>query len=144
MSTSFATVYDKALSKMREYDFLKMEDEQVYDVLSIFLESAEVDFSRICNANLAEKDATSYIDNLSNDEIEILALGIVCHYITTYVADADKWKNTLGTKDFSKFSPANLLSVTSATRYAFLLEYNDKINRYSYLNGDLIRNQVRR
>ena len=146
MATKFTTIYDKALLKMREYAFLDMEDEQVYEVLSAFLQSAETDFARICLASLEDKDekSESYTANLSNEEIEILALGIVCHWSTAYVADADKWRNALGTKDFSVFSPANLLNVTTSTRDNFFLEYNDKMNRYSYLYGDLIRDQVRR
>ena len=146
MATKFTAIYDKALLKMREYDFLDMEDEQVYDVLSSFLQSAETDFDRICLQSLSDKDeeSESYNADLSGEEIEILALGIICHWSTAYVADADKWRNALGTKDFSVFSPANLLNVTASTRDNFFLEYQDKMNRYSFLYGDLIRDQVRR
>ena len=146
MATQFTVIYDKALSKMKEYEFFDLNNEQVYDMLFPLLESAEADFDRICTLPLNEKgeDGLSYNANLSIEEIEILALGIVCHWATSYVADADKWRNALGTKDFSVFSPANLLNVTASTRDNFFLEYRDKINCYSYLHGDLIRDNVRR
>ena len=148
MATLYTTIYDEALAKMREYAFLAMEDEEIYDALTPFLRNAEADFARISVEDLANvvtdvnQKAIGYVDDLSQESIEILALGIVCHWTTSYVADADKWRNALGTKDFTVFSPANLLNVTKETRDNFLLEYHDRINRYSYLHGNLIRAEV--
>ena len=144
MATDFTTIYDKALSKMREYAFLDCDDDEVYEMLLPLLESAESDFARICENPLNDKDDMSYMSTLSQEEIEILALGIVCYWSTAYVADSDKWRNALSTKDFTVFSPANLLNVTASTRDNFFLEYHDRMNRYSFLHGDLIREQVRR
>lgn len=143
MATAYSVIYDKALSKMREYVFLDMENEEIYEALSPFLESAESDFARICEESLAEKTADGYCADLDVDAQDILAFGIVCHWSTMYVADADKWRNLIGTKDYSVFSPANLLGVTRTTRENFFLEYRDMISRYSYLHDNLIREQRR-
>lgn len=143
MATKYSDVYDRALSKMREYVFIDMEDEQVYNVLSVFLKGAISEFSRICEDNLEDVNEEGFIADLSEECIEILAIGIVFYWTTAYVADADKWRNLLGTKDFSVFSPANLLGVTRDTRNNFELEFKDKMNRYSFLHGDLIREQVK-
>lgn len=143
MATKFSDVYDRALSKMREYIFLDMENEQVYSVLSVFLKGAVSEFSRICEDNLEEVTEEGFIADLSEECIEILASGIVFYWTTAYVADADKWRNLLGTKDYSVFSPANILSVTRDTRNNFELEFKDKMNRYSFIHGDLIREQVK-
>lgn len=143
MSTNLNVIYERALSKMREYTFVNMDDdEQVRDVLSLLLEGAESEFARICEKSL-ERDAKKYFSDFTSEEIEILSLGIVCYWATAYVADSDKWMNALGTKDYSVFSPANLLNVTSATRDKFILEFHDKMNRYSYIHGDIIRDEVK-
>ena len=150
MATSYSIIYDVALSKMREYSFLDMDDYEIYEALSPFLKSAEADFARICIEPLDEVEidrygvTQGYVADLSNESIEILALGVVCHWSTAYVADADKLRNALGTKDYSVFSPANLLNAVRNLRDTFLLEYHDRINRYSFLYGDLIREQVSR
>lgn len=142
MATNVNVIYERALSKMREYTFVDMDDDEVFDVLSAFLEGAESEFERIYGRPLS-RDNGEYAFDLTPAEIEILALGVVCYWTTAYVADADKWMNALGTKDYSVFSPANLLNVTSATRDNLLLEFHDKMNRYSYIHGDLIRDAVR-
>lgn len=148
MATFYATIYDAALSKMREYEFLDLDDIDVYAMLSPYLRNAEADFSRICEESLSDlymdshDRAIGYAADLSQESIEILSLGVVCYWMTAYVADADKLRNALGTKDYSVFSPANLLNSVRETRDVFLLEYHDRMNRYSYLHGNLIRPQV--
>lgn len=142
MATNVDVIYERALSKMQEYIFVNMDDDDVYDVLSVLLKSSESEFERIYGRPLTRTNDL-YDEDLSNEVIEILASGILCHWSTAYVADSDKWKNALGTKDFTVFSPGNLLKVTAATRDTFTLEYHDKMNRYSYIHGDLIRDQVR-
>ncbi len=142
MATNVDVIYKRALSKMREYIFIDMDDESISDVLSILLKSAESEFEPIFGKSLA-REKNHYADDLTDEVIEILSAGILCHWATSYVADSDKWMNMLGTKDFTVFSPANLLKVTSATRDGFALEFHDKMNRYSYMHGDLIRAQVR-
>lgn len=143
MATKFSDVYDRALSKIREWTYLDMEDEQVYSVLSVLLKGVVSEFSRICEYDLEDITEEGFTAELSEECIEILATGIVYYWSTAYVADSDKWRNLLGTKDYSVFSPANLLSVTRATRDNFELEFRDKMNRYSFIHGDLIRDQVK-
>lgn len=142
MTTNVDVVYKRALSKMREYIFISMDDEDISDVLSTFLKSSESEFERIYGRPFLREDGR-YSEELSDEVVEILASGMLCYWATSYVADSDKWMNALSTKDYTVFSPANLLKVTSATRDSFVLEFHDKMNRYSYLHGDLIRNQVR-
>lgn len=144
MATKISIIYNRALSKMREYNFVEMEDVQIYESLSYFLQSAEADFVHMCAESLSLCDEGTYEEDLSEESIELLALGVVFHWLTAYVADADKLRNVLGTKDYSAFSPANLLNSIEALREAIGFEYDTKMNRYSYLHGDLIRPQVRR
>lgn len=144
MATSYAEIYDRALSKIREYMFLEMSNDQVYDVLSVFLKSAQTKFESICVEDLRENDNVGYLTDLSNESIEILSWGIASYWFLTYVTDSDKLRTLLGTKDHSVFSPANLLGVTKETWKTIDLEFQDRVNRYSYMHGDLIRDEVRR
>lgn len=139
MGTSYSVIYERALSKMREYAFVDFVDSDIYAALSPFLKSAEADFARICVSDLSNIDDEGYVDVLTNEEIEILSLGIVNYWLSAYVADADKLRNALGTKDFSLFSPANLLSTVESVKEAADLEFRSKINLYSYLHGNVFR-----
>ena len=139
MATDYQVVFDKALSKMREYAYLDMDDDEIFYVMKSYLKSAEADFARICVEPLNDVSENGYNADLSNESIEILALGIVCHWSTSYVADADKLRIALGTKDYSITSPANSLNSVRDFRENLLMEYHDKINRYSFLYGNVLR-----
>lgn len=147
MATAFTTVYNTALSKIREYAFLDATDEEIGDMLYPFLKSAETDFSRICVESL-EHDAaddeypTEYTSDLSKESIEILALGVCTYWLSAYVADSDKLRNAIGTKDYTLFSPANLLSTIHTVRNDIDLDYHAKINLYSFLNSNIIRDEA--
>lgn len=140
MATSFSEIYDGALSKIREYAFIDLDEDEIYATLSPFLKSAETDFAGICVEDIShDEDAEEYSVNLSRESIEILALGVAAYWMAMYVADADKMRNLVSTKDYSFFSPANLLTATHNVRNDVDLNYHAAINRYSYMHGDLIR-----
>lgn len=153
MATLFSTIYDRALSKMNEYSYAELDDEEIYDSMEPYLLSAEADFSRLSEKPLEAYESvdesgnvveSGYTEDLSNEVIEILACGILYYWITAYVADADKLRNALGTKDFSLFSPANLLTSIETVRRNLEMEYRGKINLYSFLHGNIIRQNRRR
>lgn len=153
MATLFSTIYDRALSKMNEYSYAELDDEEIYDSMEPYLLSAEADFARLSEKPLeayesVDEDGTvvdsGYTADLSNEAIEILACGILYYWITAYVADADKLRNALGTKDFSLFSPANLLTSIETVRRNLEMEYRGKMNLYSFLHGEIIRQNRRR
>lgn len=139
MGTEYGSIYERALSKMREYSFVDFDEDEIYEAMSPFLKSAESDFSRICVTDLNDSDDFGYTNELSNEEIEILALGVVNYWMSAYVANADNLRNALGTKDFSLFSPANLLSTIEEVKGAVDLDYRSKMNLYSYIHGDVFR-----
>lgn len=139
MGTEYSFIYERALSKMREYSFIDLYDGEIFDALSPFRKSAEADFSRICIVDLNDCCCNGYNNDLSNEEIEILALGVVVYWMSAYVADADKLRNAIGTKDFSLFSPANLLSTIESVRESIDLDYRSKMNVYSYIHGNVFR-----
>lgn len=147
MATSFTTIYDRALSKMNEYSYADLSDDEIYESMEPYLLSAEADFARISDESLDEtydeNGDAGYVADLSNEAVEILAYGILYHWITAYVADADKLRNALGTKDFSLFSPANLLTSIETVRKNIEMEYRGKINLYSFLHGNIIRENRR-
>lgn len=139
MSESRDRIISRALSKMREYDFVDLSDSEISDMLDPFLKSAEVEFSRICTESFDKDKNDEYVNELSDESVEILALGVVANWITAYAADADKMRNALGTKDYSLFSPANLLSTVENMRKDFQMDFQTSMNKYSFIHGNLLR-----
>lgn len=143
MNDSRERIISRALSKMREYDFVDLDEYEIDEMLDPFLTSAESEFARVCEESLEKDKSGEYVNSLSEECIEILALGVVAYWITAYAADADKMRNALGTKDYSLFSPANLLSTVEEVRKNFLMDFQTAINKYSFIHGNLFRDGKR-
>ena len=87
--------------------------------------------------NDREDDILSFAVTLTNREKDILALGMVLHFVEPYVYNTDALQNALNTKDFSLYSPANLLE-----KMTELMEMTEKrlrreINLYSFRNNEI-------
>lgn len=137
MATSYEDIYNRAVFRFKDYDFLQMADEDVTAVLSAFLHSALSDFEPVCLLDLSDRDdenATFNID-LDNEVSEILALGITYYWISARIADQEMLRNSLSTKDYTFFSPANLLRESQDFRDQVRKEYRDRITQYTYHHG---------
>ena len=84
--------------------------------------------------NDREDDLLEFNITLTNREKDILALGMIVHFVRQYVYNTDALQNGLSTKDFTLFSPANLLEkMTTPTERQQMKE----INLYSFRNGEI-------
>ena len=144
MATPFSTIYDRALFKFKGYELFKInqdvtEPKDVYEVLYVHLQSAQADFESLCKSDLSDIDLETqqYNVDLSNKEIEILALGIRYHYFSYLSANDELFRNSLSTKDYSLYSPANLLKEITATKEQYYREYNHKMIDYTYRFNDI-------
>lgn len=139
MSTSFEKIYDRAMFKFKDYDFLDLPSEIRHTILFNYLVSAQSEFERFCHIDLAQRDDFSkeYETDLSDQEIEILSLGIAYYWLSSNTLDQDKLHNRLNTKDYTAYSPANLANVISELRNETEKDFRQAIRRYTYQHGDL-------
>lgn len=139
MGTKFQDVYERYRARVRNYDFLDYDsitrDVFQYDLLMMSIS----DFEDVCKQDLTDREdelLTFNID-LSNREKDILALGMVLHFIEPYVYNTDSLQNALNTKDFSLYSPANLLEKMTDLMNTTEHRLKREINLYSFRNGDI-------
>lgn len=144
MATSFSTIYQRALFKLKPYDIFNIDkeetkEEDVYEILHMYLLSAQADFEHLCETDLTKinLENTQYEEDLSNIEIEILALGIRYHYVDYLSANEELFRNSLSTKDYSMYSPANLLKEIMSAKDQYYQEYKRKIIEYTYTFNDI-------
>lgn len=144
MPTKFEEIYEKAVFKMSEYDFLNKDKDKREAVLEKFLISAQVDFQSTCSTNLLEYDLQQkqYTADLSEEEKEILALGIVYYWLSSKTIRSDLLKNVICNKDYTVFSPANLLKEIHSLRSEIKKEYKSRIREYGYRNSNLDKLKV--
>lgn len=139
MATKFSEVYNKAILKFSDYDFLDIFTNVRDDMMQGFLISAIVDFKNSCAEDLTNYDLSKQTFNVElDDEIqEILALGISYHWVRYKTLNSELLRNSMTHKDFTTYSPANLLKELTTLKNTLKSEFRGKVNEYSYRYGNL-------
>lgn len=137
--TEYKIIFEAFKDKITDYNFpLYTEDTQT-EILCSLLDKACSRFRRICKSNLHEKhdESFEFTEDLSTEEIDILTEWMVYYWITPHLNNTENLRNQLNTKDFSFFSPANLLSTLQKTHSESRKRARSLMNEYSYVHGDL-------
>lgn len=139
MATLFDDIYSRAISRFSDYDFLQISSSSRETILERYLYSAISDFERVCLFDLSNIDTVNkaFVDDLDNESIEILALGIDYYWFSAKVQNSELLRNSLSTKDYTFFSPANLLRELRNVRNDLKSELKHRITTYSYDHGDI-------
>ena len=139
MPTSFDSIYDRAVFKFTDYTFLTTAADIKKDVLQRYLLSAIVDFRPMCEAGKLDYDLEKleFKAELDDEIQEILALGIAYYWLSGQALTRELLRNTLHNKDYTSYSPANLLKEIQTLRDSIRQEYMGKCNTYSFRYGNI-------
>ncbi|EPY2277962.1 hypothetical protein ACXAT3_002714 [Clostridium sporogenes] len=102
MATSFQRIYDKFLAQIDDTDLLKLENEEIESFLFNYLENSIVDFKK-CKKDLIKnlnKEKQQFEIELDLEEIYILSLGMVLHWLQPQVQRLQLIRQSLGDRDF--------------------------------------------
>jgi len=140
MGTKFKDIYDRAIFMFKDYNLIQLSTDASREaVLEQYLMSAVFDFADLCEFDLTAYDVMSktFNETLDYKTIEILARGLVYHWLCAQEMSTEMLRNSLSTKDFTQYSPANLLNALTTLREDLYEKYNKEIILYSYRNGDI-------
>lgn len=139
MPTKFEEIYGRAIFKFTDYSFLTTVSDLKEAVLQKYLLSAIVDFQHACKVNLNDYDLEKEQFNveLDNEIIEILSIGIAYHWLNAQAMNRQLLRNVIHNKDYTSYSPANLLKEIQSLRDSFEGDYRGKINTYSLRYGSI-------
>ncbi len=133
MGTPFTVLYESVLSKIKDYDFLNLEESEIYEVLSDYLRPAIVAF-RGCRQDLSQRNKVKFRCKLTDTEIEILTNYMVIEYLdSNYIRVPLALKQTLSSKDFNAFSPANQLGKVMEVRENYRKNTETLLSRYRWI-----------
>ena len=133
MRTPFTVLYDSVLSKIRDYDFFNMKQDEIYEVLSDYLRPAIAAF-RSCKQDISKRTEEGFECTLTDTEVEILANYMTIAYLdSNYIRVPLALKQTLSSKDFNAFSPANHLEKMVEMREKYRKDNETLLVRYSYI-----------
>lgn len=136
--TAFETVYENFFDLAREHDLDVVDEDTSNQILYGWLKFAIARFTNcIKDLSKVNEDEKSFIEDLDLAEIQILAQFMVLASLKPKLHNSDLFKNGLSTKDYSTFSPANLLNSIQTVYNTTKADINDAIIRYSNKNNDV-------
>jgi len=139
MATTFKEIYDRAIFRFADYEFLKHDIQTREDILERHLMAAKTDFQRICKFDISEydKELKRFNVDLGDEEIEILSLGVASKWLSYKSLDSELLRNVLNSRDYYYYSPANLLKEIQTLRKTLKDEFQSAMRRYSYYDNSL-------
>ena len=139
MGTRYEEVYERYRGQVRNYEFLDYDAVTREAMQLDLLKMAISDFEDVCKQDLndREDDLLEFNITLTNREKDILALGMIVHFVRQYVYNTDALQNGLSTKDFTLFSHANLLEKMTTLLTTTERQQMKEINLYSFRNGEI-------
>lgn len=144
MSVSYDVFTEAFLSKVTEYDFIKMDSYSRNRLVDGYMKRAIAEFNQICMYDLAEsaddivREFDIEIPPYDLDEItDIVSEGMIAQWLKPFTYRQDNLENALNTKDFSTYSPAELLRQIVAAHTDARRRFTNMMREYSYKHGDL-------
>ena len=144
MSISYDAFTGAFLAKITEYDLLSMADASRTDIVDGYMKRAISTFNKICKYDLishaddTERQFDVDIKEQDVDElVDIVSEGMVVQWLKPYVYRQELLENTLNTRDFTTYSPAELLMRVGNAYNKAQKDYTQMVREYSYNTGNL-------
>lgn len=132
--TLFEEVYDVFLSHISDHIFMNNDEDD--EMKFRYLRNSVVRFSK-CKKDLSKRTNDSFLDTLTDEEIQILGVCMVIEYLNPQIISLNNIKQALGSKDFSISSQANFLDALISLRENKKIEFNKLMLDYTYNNGNI-------
>lgn len=136
MATSYEIVYNRFVQKITDFNILDLDDYSLDNMLDGWLKSAIVR-TRQCEHDLSQRDdeVQEFTEDLSDLEIELLALGMVDAWVTPMLNSTELTLQFLGGKEEKFYSQSQQLAELRNIKKENSLEMNRLHNYYTYTNN---------
>lgn len=133
MATPFQEIYTTFLSQITDYELAVMEETSLDENMEKWMMNSIGYFSN-CRHNLLDYDLTikQFNDDLTVTEIYLLSKFMVFVYLDTHLIKEDLMKQSLNSKDYRMYSPANQIKAIQGLKESVNAEANTLLSRYSY------------
>lgn len=147
MGISYDVFTGSFLNKISEFQFMELIDNgqlsQVTSIIDGYLNRAIVQFSKVCKYDLSQRDddARMLLADIPSDEldeiVDIISEGMLVQWMKPYVYRQENLESVLNTRDFTTYSPAELLLRISNVYASVRHDYTQMVREYTYNHGDL-------
>lgn len=132
------------LSKVMEYDFVNMDQFHRDTLVDSYMKRSMANFNEVCKYDFANnqddiiREFLIDVPSSDLDEIsDIVSEGMIVQWLKPFVYHQANLENVLSTRDFTTYSPANLLSQMVSAHNTAKKNFTNMKREYSYRHGDL-------
>ena len=144
MSVSFDVFVGAFLEKITERDLLALAPQERDETVLGYMKRAISGFKKNCRYDLTTtRDDENRIfdveiDGEDLDEVaDIVSEGMIVQWLKPYVYRQELLENANNTRDFTTYSPAELLMRVGNAYAAAQKDYRQMVREYSFNTGDL-------
>lgn len=145
MGTKYEVIFSSFKDNITDPDLLMFTEEIQTDMLVAIMSKAINKCQRICanEVDLSRRDDSvlTFDVEVPCEVIELVSEWMTVFWLKPYLNNAENLRNSLNTKDFQFFSPANLLEKISNTYENSRKHARSLTNEYSYIHADISRLQ---
>jgi hypothetical protein len=137
--TSYETIYNRALSKLEDYDLAQLPEEDLERMLNGWMMSAIAKF-RKCQSDLKQRDEENktFLIDLLDEEVEILAILTATEWLESQINSITLTKQFFGGKEEKWFSQSQHLSTLMALRDSNRLEARKLMRDFTYSHNSYL------
>lgn len=132
------------LSKVSEYELFRLADDERVTIVDDYMKKSIAAFRPMCQYDFSTTGDDVLrvfdvdVDDGDIDEIvDIVSEGMLVQWMKPYVYRQENLENALSTRDFSVFSPAELLLRISGAYDTVRKNFVQMMREYSFRHGDL-------
>jgi hypothetical protein len=144
MSIPYDIFIGAFLNKISEYELLQLEDNTRTEVVDGYLRRAVTAFKKNCKYDFfttRDDDSREFLTDIPDEDldelVDIISEGMLVQWLKPYVYQQELLQNVLNTRDFTQYSPAELLMRVGNAYAKAQKDYTQMIREYSYNHGDL-------
>lgn len=144
MSVPYDKFTEAFLAKITEYDFVNMKDFERNSLIDGYMKRAIAAFRHINPYDLsstADDNIREFNVDIPAEEIDelvdIISEGMLAQWMKPYTYKQENLELALNTRDFTTYSPAELLNRISSAYAKVQKDFVSMMREYSYNHGDL-------
>jgi len=140
--TSYSEIIEVFLNKITDMDLPRFDDLVRESIIINYMKSACTKFAKVCAVDLYDRnDVEKCFNSVLDDEIiDIITENMLVEWLKPKVLFTDNLSNILNTKDFSMYSPANMLKELRETLTYLKKSARGLINNYSFAHSEVGKN----
>lgn len=145
MDVSYDSFTAPFLAKVTEYDFLQVDSTVRAGIVDGYLRRAMAKFQEVCPYDFvgnADDETRRFAgikidDNALEEVLDIVSDGMIVQWMRPYLYRQENLENALNTRDFTTYSPANLLANLNTAYKDANQRFINECREYSFRHGDL-------